>query len=57
MALPIWGMYMKDVYSEKDLGISSGAFPRPENLSIEINCDTYKRGLNDSQTIPDVLNF
>ncbi len=57
MALPIWGMYMKDVYSEKDLGISSGAFPRPENLSIEINCDNYKRGKNDSQTIPDELDF
>lgn len=57
MALPIWGMYMKDVYSEKDLGISSGAFPRPENLSIEINCNEYKKGQNDSQTIPDELDF
>lgn len=57
MALPIWGMYMKDVYTEKDLGVSSGAFPRPENLSIEINCNEYKRGQNGSQTIPDELDF
>ncbi len=57
MALPIWGMYMKDVYSEKDLGVSSGAFPRPENLSIEINCDNYRKSQNDSQMIPDELDF
>ncbi|WP_026836927.1 penicillin-binding protein 1A [Gillisia sp. JM1] len=57
MALPIWGTYMKDVYSEKDLGVSSGAFPRPEDLSIEINCDIYKKGKNDSQLIPDELDF
>ncbi len=57
MALPIWGMYMKDVYSEKDLGVSSGAFPRPENLSIETNCDTFKRNNNNAQKIPDELDF
>ena len=57
MALPIWGMYMKDVYTVEELGVSSGAFPRPENLSIEINCDTYKRDNNDSQSIPDELEF
>ena len=57
MALPIWGMYMKDVYSEKDLGVSSGEFTRPDNLSIETNCATYKRSNNNSETIPDELNF
>ena len=57
MALPIWGMYMKDVYKEKDLGISSGAFPRPENLSIEIDCDEYGKYKKDTQTIPDELDF
>ena len=57
MALPIWGMYMKDVYSEKDLGVSSGAFPRPENLSIEINCNEYGKSKSDAQTIPDELDF
>ena len=39
MALPIWGLYMKSNYENKDLGISDGEFPKPENMSINLDCD------------------
>lgn len=39
MALPIWGMYMKKLYANDSLKISKAAFDRPENLTIDINCD------------------
>jgi len=57
MALPIWGSYMKKVYADKDLDVSSGAFTRPENLSIEINCKDYGKENSDTQLIPDELDF
>ncbi len=39
MALPIWGIYMKKNYENEELGISDGAFPKPDNLSIQVDCD------------------
>ena len=57
MALPIWGIYMKKVYADDDLDVSSGAFPRPENLSIEIDCSKYNGRNSDHQYIPDELDF
>lgn len=42
MALPLWGLFMKDVYNDKNLNISDGKFEKPEDLSIEVNCDEYK---------------
>ncbi len=57
MALPIWGIYMKKVYADDELEVSSGAFPRPENLSIEIDCSRYNGKNSDHQYIPDELDF
>jgi len=57
MALPIWGIYMKKVYADKELEVSSGAFPRPENLSIEIDCDNYGEKNQDSENTSDELEF
>ena len=57
MALPIWGIYMKKVYADKELEVSSGAFPRPENLSIVIDCDNYGEKNEDSQNNSDELDF
>ena len=57
MALPIWGMYMKSVYADKELSVSKGEFPRPENLSIEINCGSYGVKENSDISIPDELDF
>lgn len=39
LALPIWGMYMKDVYANDSLQISKEEFEAPKNLSIRIDCD------------------
>lgn len=42
MALPIWGLYMKKNYENEDLGISDGAFPKPSNMSIELDCNKIR---------------
>ena len=39
MALPIWGIYMKKNYENKELGISDEDFPRPKGMSIELDCN------------------
>ena len=39
MALPIWAVYMKNLYENPDLGISTQDFEAPENLSIIIECE------------------
>ncbi len=38
MALPIWGLFMKSVYENEELGISNEDFIVPEELSIPIDC-------------------
>ena len=42
MALPIWAMFMKKCYNDKTLKVSKADFKRPNNLSIEIDCENYK---------------
>ncbi len=42
MALPIWGIYMKKNYENKDLGISEGAFVKPRGMSINLDCDKIR---------------
>ncbi|KAF2518933.1 PBP1A family penicillin-binding protein [Flavobacterium salilacus subsp. salilacus] len=39
MALPIWGMFMKKCYGDKELNVSKKDFERPENLSIKVDCN------------------
>lgn len=56
MALPLWGLFMKDVYNSKDLNISDGEFEKPEDLSIEVNCEDYK-GNGVSNEILDELDI
>jgi penicillin-binding protein 1A len=53
MALPIWGSYMKRVYADETLEVSKEPFEKPENLTIETDCEEYKKskgsdGLNNS---------
>ena len=57
MALPIWGMYMKDVYADPDLNVSKEEFERPESLSIEVNCSDYGASKNTDDSVPDELDF
>ena len=55
MALPIWGLYMKKNYENKDLGVSDEAFPEPENMSIEVDCSkTLGEGDADIDTDDDL---
>lgn len=41
MALPIWALYMKACYADNTLNISKEEFEGPEELSINIDCDTF----------------
>lgn len=44
MALPIWALYMKKVYSDPSLGISMGEFDKPlRDVMIEFDCEKYDR--------------
>jgi len=39
MALPIWALYMKKNYADKELGISDKAFKKPQGVDINTDCD------------------
>lgn len=39
MALPIWAMYMQKLYDDPEINISKAEFEKPDNLSVEINCE------------------
>jgi penicillin-binding protein 1A len=65
MAMPIWGLFMQKVFSDPSLGQKKEPFPRPQHLSVEINCKKYKEQnlQNDStlmqpspNNIPDEFN-
>ncbi len=43
MALPIWGLYMRKCYADKTLKISKDAFKKPERVTIEVDCDAFKK--------------
>ncbi|MBU0764918.1 MAG: transglycosylase domain-containing protein, partial [Bacteroidetes bacterium] len=43
MALPIWSLYMQQVYNDKKLKICADKFEEPENLSVETDCEKYER--------------
>lgn len=57
MALPIWGSYMKSCYADEELGVSTGNFKRPANLSIETDCSKWREGDPDVEEIPDEFDF
>ncbi|WP_026913593.1 penicillin-binding protein 1A [Christiangramia portivictoriae] len=57
MALPIWGMYMKDVYANPDLKVSKEAFERPDNLSIATDCASYNSSSSNEDSVPEELDF
>ncbi len=60
MALPIWGLYMRKNYANKELGVSEEDFPEPEELSINVDCTKVKEELEkevDSEDDLDDLDF
>ena len=47
MALPIWALYMQKSYADEDLDISKEDFEKPEDLSIELDCDKISENPED----------
>jgi penicillin-binding protein 1A len=47
MALPIWGGYMKSIYNDASLEVSTADFKEPENLSIEVDCEKFNNPVDD----------
>ena len=53
MALPIWALYMKKCYEDVNLNISKSEFKKPENLSIQLDCEVYEKSIR----VDDELRF
>jgi len=54
MALPIWAIYMKSLYENIELGVSSEDFLEPEIISIPVECDEYDQNSSKIKTKPKV---
>ncbi|NBL65034.1 penicillin-binding protein [Flavobacterium sp. NST-5] len=52
MALPIWGMFMKKCYNDKELSVSKEPFERPSNLSIKVDC--WRPPVKDTTAIEEI---
>ncbi|KJD31258.1 penicillin-binding protein [Tamlana nanhaiensis] len=53
MALPIWGVYMKNCYADTDLNISKEDFIAPKELTINIDCSVKDDDDNASDDTPN----
>jgi penicillin-binding protein 1A len=53
-ALPIFGLYMEQVYADTSLGIRKGFFKRPTKLTININCPYRPEPKRDSSELIDI---
>jgi penicillin-binding protein 1A len=57
LALPIYGLFMRKVYADKSIGVSTSPFPKPaQPLSIEIDCSRYYGGQRDTIPYEQKLN-
>ena len=54
-ALPIWAIYMKKVYADKDLNISKGDFPKPYAPGVDLNFNCWQD--NDDEGIEFIDEF
>ena len=50
MALPIWALYMKKCYADKNLHISDSDFEKPYSLSIRLNCDNENEATEEDNS-------
>jgi penicillin-binding protein 1A len=57
MALPIWGIYMRKCYEDEALNISIEQFVKPEELSIETDCDKWKKENDNGNDIPSEFDL
>jgi len=55
MSLPSWALYMQKCYADKTLNISLEDFEKPEDLSINVNCDekSDKKNEDNKEVIPE----
>ncbi|MCW5519999.1 transglycosylase domain-containing protein [Aureitalea sp. L0-47] len=56
MALPIWGIYMKNCYEDESLNISDSGFEKPSKISIATDCAKWKAE-NSGGEIPDEFDL
>ena len=50
-ALPIWALFMKEVYDDKSINFYKGDFDRPSvPLDVEMNCDKYQEEVASEET-------
>ncbi|MEO0528918.1 MAG: transglycosylase domain-containing protein, partial [Bacteroidota bacterium] len=56
MALPIWGLYMQKNYANEELGVSKGAFEKPSNLSINVDCTKIREEIRKDTDLEDDLD-
>ena len=52
MSLPSWALFMQKCYADKTLNISKEDFEKPENLTININCENKKDTKEDKEEVP-----
>ncbi|MAQ74749.1 MAG: penicillin-binding protein [Aquimarina sp.] len=57
MALPVWALYMKKCYADKELKVSKDAFEVPETLTIQINCADYKKTDEQNMDVDEEFGF
>jgi len=60
MALPIWAIYMRSCYADKELNVSQQDFDVPVNLTINVDCTNVSgdsNGTKPKDDIPDDLSF
>jgi len=61
MALPIWGLYMKACYNDDTLELSKEEFEKPEELSINVDCDVTleeeEDGRDAIEEVDDLIDF
>lgn len=55
MALPIWGLYMRQNYQDPELFVSQEDFERPEELSIRVDCSQSPEEEEQSPELDDDL--
>lgn len=56
-ALPIWGIFMKKCYADKELTVSKKDFERPKNLSIKVDCWVPVKDTTDTEFEQDTDEF
>lgn len=57
MALPIWALYYKKLYADKELHISQDDFEKPEKLTIQVDCDKTDKNNPDEKSVDDNPEF